>query len=97
MEQEIIEVKSGETKNFGDLTITNKGGGHRMLMNADGGRGGDKSLAHIELQTPRMKSSDLKEFNMKYEGDAVTFDNYAVTIQEIMWNAQAVIFQIKKL
>lgn len=97
MEQGIIEVKEGETKTFGDLTITNRGGGHEILENVNGGRGGDESFANINLQTPRAKSSVSDEGYLRYKGGTLTFDNYVITVQEISWNAKSVIFQIKKL
>ena len=96
MQETTIEIKEGESQIFEDLTITNRGGGHKILRGKDGGRGGDMSFADIALQTPRMTLTEFTTMHPEKYNNPIVFDNYSIQIQEIDWNGKLIKLNVTK-
>lgn len=92
----IIEIKSKETKTIDDLTLTHVGGGHKILMSDEGGRGGDMSIANISFKTPRAEPFEKRFYNEE-EKETFEFDNYKITLVDMTWNGAIVTLKINKI
>jgi hypothetical protein len=96
MNGEVISIANKETKVFDDLSITNLGIGHKILMSPSGGRGGDLLFAEIELHTPRVPATSMRLFASEDEKTTFTFDTYHITTEELPDNAQSVLVRIER-
>ncbi len=98
MSSQIVTIKKTKTVVVGDLSVTNMGGGHKILMTEDNRRGGDLSFADLSFETTRKKKWITRVMN---SGDTLqspfVFDNYIITTKEIKWDADSVILSINRL
>jgi len=98
MEPTLLELKAGETKTVGDLTIANTGGGHKILMPSPTETDGDLPFAELELSTPRTAVTTERVMNPRAPdaGEVTTFDGYTITSVEIGWNGEFAKLRIAK-
>ena len=83
----IFELKINESKTINGLTITNKGGGHGILI-----EGGDLSFTNIELRT-----SNKKETVIINESEQKLWNGYLITIKEMGQDGEHIKFGVKKV
>lgn len=96
MESQPISIPNKETTVFEDLTITNLGVGHKILMAEGGGRGGDLLFAEVTLQTPRVPATEMRLYASAEEPGVITFDTYEITSVELPDDAQSVVVHVRK-
>ncbi len=95
---QIVTIKETKTVVVGDLSITNMGGGHKILMTEDNRRGGDLSFADLSFETTRKNKWITKVFNSSDTlKSPFVFDNYIITTKEVGWNADSVTLSITQL
>jgi hypothetical protein len=98
MNKSTIEIKSGEAATIGDLVITNGGGGHKILMAENGGRGGDLSYAKLIFETPRKVKEAIRVYGSLESSNVPTvFDNYLIHTKDVGWNGETVTLEISEL
>jgi len=99
MEPTTIELQTGETKFVGDLSITNTGGGHKILMRSPEETEGDLPFAELLLATPRVVSTQVRVMNPRNgtTGETTTFDVYTITPVAVEWNGESVKLRIAKV
>lgn len=96
MNTETIEIKAGETAAVDGLKITNLGGGHKIVSDHNGQRGGDLSYAEVEFKTPNKQEKFFLMDDKKLTKPLV-FDGYLITTQVIEWNGRSVTLAVSVL
>jgi hypothetical protein len=86
MEKNII-LNEGQSDTFENITITNIGGGHKILV-----KGGDMSYADIELKI----NDKIKSIMMK-DNDQLLWNGYLIAITETGWNGDYIKLFVKKV
>ncbi|EKE11388.1 MAG: hypothetical protein ACD_15C00092G0002 [uncultured bacterium] len=92
MVEENFIIKKGEKIGYKNLSITNNGGGHRILI-----KGGDRSYADLIFSlTDENKKEIINENVMAYSGEK-PFGPYMLDIRKIGWNGEFVEINIRKI
>ncbi len=97
LNKKIMELKDKESKTFFDLTITNLGGGHKILPDENGLRSGDLSFAELKLQTPRLLEEKHRIILDTEGAQSFDFDNYKITVNRIDWDGELVILEVERV
>jgi hypothetical protein len=98
MNNNTVEIKSGETVTIGDLVITSNGGGHKILESEGGGRGGDMSFAQLYFETPRKAQEEIRILSsLESIAVPVAFDNYLIQTKGVGWNGETVKLEVSLL
>lgn len=94
----VMDLKLNESKVFEGLKVTLTDGGHKILMDENGKRGGDLSFAEITLQTATAPAKVVRLFHPSgTRASSVEFDDYSVTVQAMEWNGARVTLAISKV
>jgi hypothetical protein len=91
-----LNIKQGESATFKGLTITNKGGGHKILPD-----GSDQSFTNVVLKTNSKEDTIRfldaeKDKNGIISYDYAELDGYLVFAQEVGWSGEYVKLLVKK-
>lgn len=94
-----MELKTNETKSFDSLSVTLTGGGHKILMNEKGKRGGDLSFAEIVLETPEHPAENFRLYHPEGKDGLrkhIEFDNYLIAVKDMEWNGISIELSIER-
>ncbi len=98
MNTQTVVIEKSKTVTVGDLSITNIGGGHKILMSQDGKGGGDASFTDIALETPKKAKENTRVLNLDKEVESpFVFDTYLITPKEVGWDGDSVTLSIAQL
>ncbi len=98
MNTQTITIEKTKTVAIGDLSITNVGGGHKILISQEGQGGGDVSFTNLALETPRKAKEIMRIMNSSETlKTPFVFDTYLITIQKIGWDGDSVTLSIAHL
>lgn len=87
MKLEQLQIASGQTKTVGDLSITNKGGGHEILLD------GDIIFTDIILAREGGTQETVRATYPQPEGaepQVIVFGAYTIHIDSIEWNGESI-------
>lgn len=95
-QKQMIELKSGETISYKEITLTHKDGGHKILADENGKRSGDLSFADIVF-----KSGDAEPVKHRFFAPVperinkpFRFGQYLFSVKTMSWNGVGVVLQI---
>lgn len=96
-----VTINGNESVKFEALTVTNLGGGHKILQNPDGGRGGDLSFAEIELKADDVDTVKMRVYTpsgVEYDPDKDTyFGAYRIRVMDVGWNGEPVTLLVENV
>jgi hypothetical protein len=81
---ETYELKIKESKKIGDISITNNGGGHKILES------GDVPFAEIKV-----KSTNKSDTMTVYSSNQKLWNEYLIDVEEVGWDGIFIRFSVK--
>lgn len=94
MNTQTITIEKTKTVKVGDLSITNIGGGHKIIMSGDTKRDGDASFTNLALETPRKLKENTRVYGVE---PPFVFDTYLIEPKEVGWDGDSVTLSIVQL
>lgn len=97
-----IEIFINESKKIDEMTISNLGGGHKILRGENGmRRGGDLPFSEIELTLEWQEGQKITVFHpidseSESENEDIHYGPYHITVICVDWNGASVKFSIEK-
>lgn len=101
VEEESITVKSGETTIFKDLSITNKGGGHKRLLKDSSDQTYEKSYADVVLKLGDKEQTVLFWDSSKDRNNVLMYDfeemgKYTIFSEQVGFDGEYIKLLVKK-
>ncbi len=88
MTEYAVDIKSGETKTVGDVSITNVWGGYKILM--------DKTNDSYAMLNIQVGDEILKEKQVFVSKNPFTFRGYTFLVKKVTWKGEMVTLSIYK-
>ncbi len=91
------KLDSDETVTIIGLTITNRPGGHRILMSGTGGREWDVSFSELECKADGIETQIIRMYTPNENEEKIYFGSYCITVLDMGWNGTWIELDIEKI